>query len=123
MYTFEAYKALSDESGIMPGDRVRVVRKLKRGDPMWPTFQWSRDMSAAVGKTYRVIETDSDGDIVLDVGGKELPFPYFALSITKKGPPLIRIDGKVIIFRAGRIAVGCTEVPNDVVREIAKRLK
>lgn len=47
---------------------------------------------------------------------------YDRLCRTVKPEPPIRIGGHEVRFRKGSIKVGCTEVPNDIVRKVAERL-
>lgn len=48
---------------------------------------------------------------------------YDRLCRTAKPEPPIRIGGHEVKFGKGEITVGCTTVPNDIVRKIAERLK
>lgn len=48
---------------------------------------------------------------------------YDRLCNTVKPEPPIRIGGHYVGFGKGEIVVGCTSIPNDIVRKIAEKLK
>lgn len=48
---------------------------------------------------------------------------YDRLCRTKKPEPPIRIGQNNVVFKRGSIQVGCTNVPNDIVRKVAAQLE
>jgi len=118
-----AYLTLHKASGIEVGDKVRVLRKAEPGELGWNQTTWTNSMTDRVGKICNV-EGD-DGTYGFICSGWN--FPFFVLELVEKGGPPMTIDvngigGRPVKFLPGHILVGCAEIPNATVRQIAERL-
>ena len=113
-------QGLVDGMACEPDEHMRaaiVAKSVEIGSssgkhPIWGTyFYWD-------SQEYKLLQGD-------DTTSKPIPPGEFydRLCKTVKHEPRISIGDYHVTFNKGSIQVGCTTVPNDIVRKVAERLK
>ena len=113
-------EGLVDGMACEPDEHMRaaiVAKSVEIGSssgkhPIWGNyFYWD-------AQEYKLLQGDEAPSKPISPGEF-----YDRLCKTPKPEPPIRIGGHEVKFGKGEISVGCTTVPNDIVRKVAERLK
>lgn len=119
----EAYLQLHKACGIEVGDTVKVVRVPFFGAEITPLYAAPSNRAAyrsRVGAEVTIVGLAPDGRFLVDKGPQYVPF--YCLELLSKGKPEIKVNGDTVKFEDGKIKVGRTTVPHDIIDEIHERI-
>lgn len=122
----EAYKKMSDASGIQAGDMVKILRKASTNEMGWCN-NWNPKMDNFIGKIGEVkyCARSSGVSVYFAEFDSRYTFPFFVLEVIRKAPEKIRVGDYVAEFHSDgkTVQFGCQIITFEQVKAVYKAMK